>query len=124
MDIQFQYRLVREYGRGRCWLVGDAAHQTAPAGIQSMNVGFLEAEDLSGKLVQVIRRAGAEPVLTEYDRSYRDEWRLLLGGKGAPRPGTTTKPWVGQYAGQILASLPASGPELGLLLAQLGLSLP
>ena len=123
-DIQFQHRLARQYGRGRCWLVGDAAHQTGPAGIQSMNVGLLEAEDLAGRLAQLIREAAPEALLTAYEQVHRDEWRLLLGGKGAPRPGPATKPWVGRYGRQILSSLPASGHELSLLLTQLGLSLP
>jgi 2-polyprenyl-6-methoxyphenol hydroxylase-like FAD-dependent oxidoreductase len=123
-DIQFQHRLARQYGRGRCWLVGDAAHQTAPAGIQSMNVGLLEAEDLAAKLAQIIREAAPEAILAEYERAHRDEWRRLLGATGAPKAGAATSPWIERHSRQILSSLPASGNELGLLLTQLGLGLP
>lgn len=123
-DIQFQFRLARQYGRGRCWLVGDAAHQTAPAGIQSMNMGLLEAEQLAGKLVQILRGDATEAVLSEYEQAGRGEWERLLGVRGAPQAGSTTTPWVARHARQILTSLPASGGELDRLLGQLGLRLP
>lgn len=124
VDIQFQHRLARQYGRGRCWLVGDAAHQTAPAGIQSMNIGLLEARELAGKLVQIIRDAAPEQLLAEYERARLGEWRRLLGGRAVPKPGASVKPWIARHAGQIVSSLPAAGRELDLLLAQLGLELP
>jgi 2-polyprenyl-6-methoxyphenol hydroxylase-like FAD-dependent oxidoreductase len=123
-DIQFHPRLAQQYGRGRCWLAGDAAHQTAPAGIQSMNVGFLEAEDLAGRLAGSIQGANREDALTGYEETHRDAWRLLLGAKGAPQPGASAKPWVVNHARQMLSALPASGDELRLLLGQLGLDLP
>ena len=124
VDIQFQHRLARQYGRGRCWLVGDAAHQTAPAGMQSMNVGLLEAEDLAGRLALLIGGEAREDTLASYEQAHREEWRLLLGTKGAPKPSADTKPWVRDHCRQVLSSLPASGDDLALLLAQLGLSLP
>ncbi len=123
-DIQFQHRLARRYGRGRCWLVGDAAHQTAPAGIQSMNVGLLEAEDLASRLTQLIGGEASEDLLANYEQAHREEWRGLLGAKGALKPSADTKLWVRNHCRQILSSLPASGNELALLLTQLGLSLP
>jgi 2-polyprenyl-6-methoxyphenol hydroxylase-like FAD-dependent oxidoreductase len=89
-----------------------------------MNVGLREGEDLAGKLGRIIRGEAPEALLAGYEQAYRDEWRLLLGAKGAPRPGAATAPWVGRHGRQILSSLPASGSELGLLLTQLGLSLP
>lgn len=121
-DIQFQSRLVRQYGRGRCWLVGDAAHQTAPGGIQSMNVGLLEAEDLAGRLGRILRGEGGMELLAEYDQTHRATWLRLLGARGALTTTDTTPPWVKNHCGQILSSLPASGPDLPLLLRQLGLN--
>lgn len=121
-DIQFQNRLVRQYGRGRCWLVGDAAHQTAPGGIQSMNVGLLEAEDLAGRLARILRSEGGMELLAEYDQNHRATWLRLLGARGALTATDTTPPWVKNHCGQMLSSLPASGPDLPLLLRQLGLN--
>ena len=45
-DVEFQPRLARRYGKERCWLAGDAAHQTGPAGMQSMNVGLIESRTI------------------------------------------------------------------------------
>jgi len=41
---QFTRRLAARFGDHRCWLLGDAAHVTSPAGMQSMNCGLAEAE--------------------------------------------------------------------------------
>lgn len=121
-DIQFQNRLVRQYGRDLCWLVGDAAHQTAPGGIQSMNVGLLEAADLAGRLGRILRGEGGMELLAEYDRTYRETWRRLLGAQGALTATDATRPWVKNHRSQLLSSLPASGPDLPPLLQQLGLT--
>jgi len=42
-DIQFAHRLARQFGRERAWLAGDAAHQTGPVGMQSMNLACAKA---------------------------------------------------------------------------------
>lgn len=124
VDIQFQHRLAREFGRQRCWLAGDAAHQTSPAGIQSMNAGLIEAEDLAGRLVQILRQNAPLEVLQRYDRTHHEAWQQLQGATGAPQPGPDTRPWVKENAGQLVSSIPATGNDLTGLLAQLGLKLP
>jgi 2-polyprenyl-6-methoxyphenol hydroxylase-like FAD-dependent oxidoreductase len=124
VDIQFQHRLARQFGRDRCWLVGDAAHQTSPAGIQSMNVGLLEAEDLAGTLVRILRHGASADLLLEYSRTHQAEWRQLLGLNGGPPASNKANEWVRENAVRILRCLPAARTELGALLAQAGLSLP
>ena len=39
-EVRFERRLSPQFGRGRVWLAGDAAHLTGPAGMQSMNAGL------------------------------------------------------------------------------------
>jgi 2-polyprenyl-6-methoxyphenol hydroxylase-like FAD-dependent oxidoreductase len=124
VDIQFQHLLARQFGRDRCWLAGDAAHQTGPAAIQSMNVGLLEAEDLAGILSRILRSGASADLLQGYHRAHHDEWLHLLGAKGAPKPGPGTSPWISENCGRILSAIPASGQDLAALLAQLGLTLP
>ena len=53
-EVVFEQRLAKQFGRDRCWLVGDAAHQTGPVGVQSMNVGMAEAEALAGVLRKIV----------------------------------------------------------------------
>ncbi len=123
VDIQFQHRLARQYGRDRCWLVGDAAHQTAPAGIQSMNVGLREAKELAGILTRLLKGDGSADLLEDYERKFRSEWLTLLGAQGTLSASPDAKPWVKAHGKHLLSSLPASGEDLTALLRQIGLTL-
>ena len=61
-EVVFEQRVAKQFGRDRCWLAGDAAHQTGPVGVQSMNVGMAEAATLAGCLAPDSAREGpAEP---------------------------------------------------------------
>src|SRR3954465_14231363 len=51
---RFERRLATAFRKGRCWLVGDAAHLTGPVRTHSMNVGFREAHELTTALAQVL----------------------------------------------------------------------
>jgi 2-polyprenyl-6-methoxyphenol hydroxylase-like FAD-dependent oxidoreductase len=122
MDIQFQHRLARQFGRGRCWLAGDAAHQTSPGGIQSMNAGLLEAEDLATALTDVLRNGASMDRFAEYEKAHLEIWQQLLSVKGAPKPEPTASAWVREHANELVPMIPATGPDLSLLLKQIGLT--
>lgn len=123
-EIQFERRLARHFGQGRCWLVGDAAHQTSPIGMQSMNVGFREAEALVAVLKRILHEAARPGLLEDYDRHRRYEWLQLLGVTGTPQPREATSAWVSAHRDRILPCVPASGEDLPPLLEQIGLGLP
>jgi 2-polyprenyl-6-methoxyphenol hydroxylase-like FAD-dependent oxidoreductase len=60
-------RKVSEYGRGRAFLCGDAAHIHSPAGGQGMNTGMQDAFNLAWKLALVHHgRAPRSPLLDTY----------------------------------------------------------
>jgi 2-polyprenyl-6-methoxyphenol hydroxylase-like FAD-dependent oxidoreductase len=120
-DIQFEHRLARQFGRDRAWLAGDAAHQTGPVGMQSMNMGIREGADLAAKLTRILREKGSPDLLDAYGLEHRAEWEQLLGRKGDPKAGAATDQWVREHCGRLPACIPASGNELTLLLRQLGL---
>ena len=121
--VRFQHRVVKAFGKDRVWLLGDAAHQTSPVGMQSMNIGMREAEELAGKLIQVIRQ-GAEPsLLATYNQSRREEWPRLVGLTGGLKAGAQTDAWVKERAGKLLSCLPGSGEDLSRLAGQIGLTL-
>jgi 2-polyprenyl-6-methoxyphenol hydroxylase-like FAD-dependent oxidoreductase len=103
------------------WLAGDAGHITGPAGMQSMNVGLREADELTGILAAVLRDRAPVEKLQEYSQKRLEEWQFLLGIEGglAPKPGAD--PWIGQNAGRLLPCIPASGDDLAALAAQVGL---
>ena len=120
-DIQFEHRLARQFGRDRAWLAGDAAHQTGPIGMQSMNMGFREGADLAAKLTRILRDKGSPDLLEIYDVEHQMEWEQLLGWKGGLQANSATDAWIRQRSVRIPGCIPASGEELTLLLHQLGL---
>lgn len=119
--VRFHRWVVRRFGRNRCWLAGDAAHQTGPLGIQSMNEGLIEAELLAETLANAILRGGGLDSLEAYHQSRLSTWERLLGIRGTLKARPHTHRWIAQNAGRILACLPASGRHLSAVAAQLGL---
>jgi 2-polyprenyl-6-methoxyphenol hydroxylase-like FAD-dependent oxidoreductase len=105
----FERKLAASFGSGRVWMAGDAAHLTGPLGAQSMNVGLLEADDLAGRFLRILRPGDPGGLLVEYDASRAAEWRTLFGGD-AP---------FGSRRALLLPCIPASGEDLDGLLAQL-----
>jgi len=121
-QVQFERRVVKAYGRDRCWLAGDAAHQTSPVGMQSMNVGLREAQDLAEGLIRILRQDAAPDVLTAYQDRSREEWFRLLGLKRILTAGAPADAWVKERCARMLPCLPGCGEDLGRLANQLGLA--
>ena len=120
-EVVFEQRVARQFGRDRCWLAGDAAHQTGPVGVQSMNVGLAEAARLAGALRRILREKAPQNLLETCDREWQAEWRRLLGLTGGLKPRNETSPWVRERRGRMLSCLPASHEDLAPLAGQLGL---
>jgi 2-polyprenyl-6-methoxyphenol hydroxylase-like FAD-dependent oxidoreductase len=114
--VRFERRLAESFGAGRCWLAGDAAHTTGPAGIQSMNIGIFEAEELAAAVA-----GGAPAAFGAYNSHWTQAWRQLHGLDAPLRPGPAADPWVAEHAAALASCLPAHGPDLAALAAQLGL---
>ena len=120
-DVVFEHRLAQPFGRGRSWLAGDAAHQTGPVGVQSMNVGMSEAAALVGILRRILRQRAALGELDGYNRERQEEWGRLLGLNGGLKTRGTTDAWVKERRARLLPCLPAGAADLARLAAQLQL---
>lgn len=120
-EVAFEQRVAGQFGRERGWLVGDAAHQTGPVGVQSMNVGLAEGAALAGALRRVLREKAPLRALEDCAREWQSEWRRLLGLAGGLKPGPETNPWLRERCGRLLSCLPASDEDLTRLAGQLGL---
>ena len=140
--VQFERQVAAKFGQGRCWLAGDSAHQTSPAGMQSMNRGLLEGADLADRIKSILRHEAGMEALQSYERVHGEEWKRLLGLNGlTERPQTFSSwarhhfasvfgmgdqehpprsfpSWARPYFGSILRSLPATGNDLNHLLKQ------
>jgi 2-polyprenyl-6-methoxyphenol hydroxylase-like FAD-dependent oxidoreductase len=79
-------RLAENYGRGRVFLVGDAAHVHTPAGAQGLNTGIQDAYNLGWKISQVL--AGTNAALLD---TYEAERQPIAAGV----LGLSTKKWSG-----------------------------
>ena len=122
-EVGFEHRLAKPFGRNRCWLAGDAAHQTGPVGVHSMNVGFSEGASLAETIRRILREAAPVNTLEAYNREQQAEWQRLLGLTGSLQAGNGTSAWIQDRRARILGCLPASGEDLAPLARQLGLNL-
>ena len=117
---QFERLLASEFGRGRIWLAGDAAHVTSPIGFQSMNRGFSEAHQIAATLGEVLRGNGnPADALPRFNDAQQREWRRLLG---IDIRVSGERPLSGSDGAKLVPCLPASGADLVALLAQVGLT--
>ncbi len=119
--VQFEHRLAERFGKDRVWLAGDSAHLTDPVGAQSMNAGLVEAHDLARCVFEILRNGGNEETLEDYSFERGREWKRLLGLGAVLPPGGEASNWVNERRQRILPSVPATGADLDLLLAQVGL---
>lgn len=120
-DVRFECRLAKSFGSGRIWLAGDAAHQTGPVGVQSMNEGLLEAERLAQLIGAAVRKPARLPDLQSYGEVRHDRWQRLLGGADPFCAGPDASDWVRSREQRIVRALPVSGSHLDRVAADLGL---
>lgn len=74
IDVDFSYvgfwdlrlSLADEYGKGRVFIAGDAAHSHPPYGGYGINTGFEDARNLAWKLTACLRGWGGANLLTSY----------------------------------------------------------
>ncbi len=121
--VQFEHRLAERFGRERCWLAGDAAHQTGPVGVQSLNLGLCEAAELAMTLKRILREGTPLCLLEEFNARCREEWQTLLGLNGGLKPRAQANPWIKEHCARILPCLPSSGQDVVRLANQLDLDL-
>jgi len=60
-------RRVDQFSKGRCFLVGDAAHIHSPVGAQGMNTGIQDGYNLAWKLATVLRGEADAKLLETYN---------------------------------------------------------
>jgi 2-polyprenyl-6-methoxyphenol hydroxylase-like FAD-dependent oxidoreductase len=121
MMVRFERRLVESFGRGRVWLLGDAAHLTGPIGVQSMNAGFLEAVELADAIAAALQGKGSSVAFENYDERRRRLWQQLLGVTPALTASAGTDPWVADRTDRLVSCIPAFGADFARLAAQIGL---
>jgi 2-polyprenyl-6-methoxyphenol hydroxylase-like FAD-dependent oxidoreductase len=120
--IDFEPAVAHAFGRGRVWLAGDAAHSACPLGVQSMNGGLSEAWQLLETMAAVNAGQLTPAALELLGSAQRRDWLRAVSGDFELLPHAPA--WLSGHARQVVAALPASGPDLEALLRQLGLAAP
>jgi 3-(3-hydroxy-phenyl)propionate hydroxylase len=72
-------RVCTTFRRGRCVLIGDAAHLTPPWAGQGMNSGIRDVGNLGWKLVAMLRHGTSDALIDSYDTERRDHAIELIG---------------------------------------------
>lgn len=82
---RFKQLRARQFQKGRCFLVGDAAHLTSPYGARGMNSGISDAENLAWRLAMVRNHGAKDTLLDGYavEREYASSENLRITGQTA-----------------------------------------
>jgi 2-polyprenyl-6-methoxyphenol hydroxylase-like FAD-dependent oxidoreductase len=119
---EFRRALADRLGRGRVWLVGEAAHLTAPLGVHSLNVGIDEAYELGQLMAANLRAPSSAHFGPDYEARRLGQWRELLGVEEQSALNARSPEWARRHLHTLYPSLPASGADLDELLSQLRLT--
>jgi len=81
-EFRVNERKVDDYGIGRVFVAGDAAHIHSPAGGQGMNTGVQDACNLAWKLALVHRGTAGNTLLDSYSTERSEVGRSVLANTG------------------------------------------
>jgi len=75
---RFHAREARSFSKGRCYLVGDAAHITPPFAGQGLVAGLRDVANLSWKLSWVLQGRASPAILDSYDQERRPHAKKII----------------------------------------------
>ncbi|HTG22308.1 MAG TPA: FAD-dependent monooxygenase [Reyranella sp.] len=121
-------RKVSQYGRGRAFLAGDAAHIHSPAGGQGMNTGMQDAFNLAWKLSLVIGGVCKPTLLDSYSVERSAVGDMVLRNAGRLTDAAIVRNPIIQGLRNTVVKFALGFPQLGHrvanLLAELDIGYP
>jgi 2-polyprenyl-6-methoxyphenol hydroxylase-like FAD-dependent oxidoreductase len=109
---RIHHRAASRFRKGRCFLLGDAAHIHSPVGAQGMNTGLQDAYNLAWKLALVLRKEAGEPLLDTYEEERIPiAQRLLNTTDRAFRLVVADNPLADLFRTQVIARVAAAAME-------------
>jgi hypothetical protein len=85
------HRVADRFGKGRVFLLGDAAHIHSPVGGQGMNTGIGDAVNLAWKLAAVVHGRANESILKSYEQERIGFARRLVATTDRGFTGVTSR---------------------------------
>jgi 2-polyprenyl-6-methoxyphenol hydroxylase-like FAD-dependent oxidoreductase len=105
-------RKVKDYGKGRVFLAGDAAHVHSPAGGQGMNTGMQDAFNLAWKLALVIEGTAKPSLLDSYSPERSTVGEMVLRNAGRLTEAATLRSPIAQGLRNAVVRFAAGFPAL------------
>lgn len=75
---RFHAREARAFSKGRCFLIGDAAHITPPFAGQGLVAGLRDVANLGWKLAAVVHGGADAGILSSYDQERRPHAKKII----------------------------------------------
>ena len=75
---QFHSVIAKEFSKGRCFLIGDAAHQNPPFMGEGMMSGYRDAMNLSWKIALIIKNNFNNNLLTTYEKERKPHAQFVV----------------------------------------------
>ena len=110
-SVSFAQHLANRLHEGSAWIVGDAAHQTLPFAVQSLNAGMQEGYRLA-KALDWGTGAKRPELLAEYEQDVHAQWEAILSlSPLLPHTAGLEPPWRNRLA-HLVGALPTCGEPL------------
>lgn len=111
-SFRINERKVKQYGKGRVFLAGDAAHIHSPAGGQGMNTGMQDAFNLAWKLAHVAKGTAKRSLLDSYSPERSAVGDMVLRNAGRMTDAAITRNPLLQVLRNTVVRMALSFPQL------------
>lgn len=103
---RIHHRHAAHFRKGRCFLLGDAAHIHSPVGAQGMNTGLQDAYNLAWKLALVVEGKADAALLDSYEAERLPVAERLLNTTDRAFRAVVSNSWLaGLFRTRILANV-------------------
>jgi 2-polyprenyl-6-methoxyphenol hydroxylase-like FAD-dependent oxidoreductase len=112
---EFRSALATQFGRGRVWLAGDAAHTASPIAALSVNAGLDETAELAASIAETIKNRTSIDLDHSYSSRRIRHWRGLFR-QDPYLPSGLPPVWSERIRSAVVARLPEAGQNEAVFL--------
>ncbi|KAI8582935.1 hypothetical protein K450DRAFT_225548 [Umbelopsis ramanniana AG] len=123
-------RRANGFRRGRCFVMGDAAHCHSPAGGQGLNLGFQDANNLAWKISSVLKNTAENPEVL-LDSYYEERYPIIdttINGTGRMGRSVFQRTIFSSFMRSLVLpmalTIPSIHDKVGFTIQQLWITIP